>query len=426
MNLELLRSLGTAAAFSKNDIVFMQNDISADLYIVLKGTFGVYINSFSDFPVRVAGIAAGSFFGEMAFIDNSPRSATVIAEDDAAALRIGKDGFAQLLEKSPDMAVAILTSLRQRVSATADRVRSMGGEAPELPELLKIMRFSDADSGMALLASLSSWLRRMNDILAAGAPEPQPQLTHTAREGAITLLPEEYIPFDLDDENNNRDMLRGIKVICPYCGVESDAYIPLFSMLRESHSTLDGRVVYSNLDILRYTNIICPNCNFADTYVEFTKLKFPLRVPRYTGNQFRNAERFTGYGKKLNHTLDEAVLSYYMNIDSLSRVSGEPRRIAKAWMRLYWIYGDHNRPQLMLNAAERARYYYGAYFDRHMHRMTGENRMRACAILGELSASLGEYGEALGHYEKSMALGRAMNNDLLRKHRKRYAEIKRL
>ena len=87
-DIALFKQLGKVVHFKENQTVFMQDDEGDNMYIVLKGTFGVYINSFSSFPIRVAEVRQGSFFGEMSVIDGWPRSATIIAEEEGAALAV--------------------------------------------------------------------------------------------------------------------------------------------------------------------------------------------------------------------------------------------------------------------------------------------------------------------------------------------------
>jgi CRP/FNR family cyclic AMP-dependent transcriptional regulator len=64
---------------------------------------------------RPAKLRPGEYFGEMALLDRRPRSATVMAETELAALRISADPFSKLLRSEPSIAIALLETLSVRI-----------------------------------------------------------------------------------------------------------------------------------------------------------------------------------------------------------------------------------------------------------------------------------------------------------------------
>lgn len=60
-------------------------------------------------------LGPGRFFGEMALLDDGPRTATVTAATDMQVMRISRRRFSQLLEAEPNVALAILRELAARV-----------------------------------------------------------------------------------------------------------------------------------------------------------------------------------------------------------------------------------------------------------------------------------------------------------------------
>jgi len=61
--------------------------------------------------VRLVTFSAGTFIGEVAMIDQSPRTATVIADDDLACLVLPRTGFDRLAGQSPGTAITITANL---------------------------------------------------------------------------------------------------------------------------------------------------------------------------------------------------------------------------------------------------------------------------------------------------------------------------
>jgi CRP-like cAMP-binding protein len=57
----------------------------------------------------------GDFFGEMALIDGGPRSATIIAASQVRLMMLQRQAFLKLLKQNPQIALAIMETLAQRV-----------------------------------------------------------------------------------------------------------------------------------------------------------------------------------------------------------------------------------------------------------------------------------------------------------------------
>ena len=422
--LEILRRLGTVKMFAKDQTVFSQYEDGAEMFIVLKGMFGVYINSFTGFQKRVAGIKQGSFFGEMAIIDGSPRSATIISEEEGAVVVIGKGNFWSLLEQAPGVAEGIVKTLVNRATATAAAIRESGREAPEMPGDTEFDISEGAQRCWDLMTTLADCVRRMNEFLVSAddsAVGDDPETTGVY--DTVKLLPEGYKKYNKTDFNDNRDNLRVMNVVCPYCHKALKAYTPVFGNLGKRTENLDGRVIYSDFNILLYTNTVCPNCNFADTYMEYSKPREPLSPPKYKENQFENLEKFKGYDRSQNRTFDEAIMSYYLNIDCLKRTSGDPLRFANAWIRLHWLYNDLESTDFARHAAKQAHHYYSRYSEQNEESLTINDKMQLNAILGEMSAVNENYANASEYYKMNTVICKDSKNELMIESKKRYKEL---
>jgi len=415
-DLSLLRSIGEAAQFRKGEVIFIEGDAGENMYIVLKGKFGVYINSFADFPVCIADIGPGAFFGEMSLIDGWNRSATIITEEDGMVIAVGKDKFALLLGKSPDIAGRLLETLRERADATAETVRGMGKNVPLAAYMYEGSSGGNVKAQIDLMTDMAKHIRQINKLLYESPAEKAeiPEIAEAPKTpaakpkgGALALLPEGYTKLNIEDKNDNSAALQKKNASCPYCFEDSEIYVPQQLGLVPLRHELGGRVVYRDFNILLYTNIVCPNCNYTDTYHEFCKFKKNIRHVYYTGNQFMNAENFTGFANTHNHSFDEAVLSYYLNLKCMDRyVAGDPLRYAKVWIRLHWIYSDAGEEVLSKQSAEKAIDLYNEYLEINAGKIFPQDVMRINAILGELCAGINDYRQALGYYEANILLGK--------------------
>src|SRR2546430_10371341 len=67
----------------------------------------------------------GEFFGEMALIDDEPRSAHVIAMEDSTLLVLRREDFQGILKQTPSIALALLRELSRRVRRVDEKVGSL-------------------------------------------------------------------------------------------------------------------------------------------------------------------------------------------------------------------------------------------------------------------------------------------------------------
>lgn len=106
---ELVELLACAekAKFADGETVFTEGDDGQAVYVVVAGTAEVLKTGPTGHRALLAMMLPGDSFGEMALIDNKPRSATVRATAPCLTLRIPKDK----LEKSPAIAARLYQNM---------------------------------------------------------------------------------------------------------------------------------------------------------------------------------------------------------------------------------------------------------------------------------------------------------------------------
>ena len=97
-------------------------DPSNDVFFVVSGTVRVTIQSVSGRDVLLREIDAGEFFGELAAIDNQPRSAGIVAVTDATVARMPAAVFRAAVHAHPDVCDQLLALLAGQVRMLANRV----------------------------------------------------------------------------------------------------------------------------------------------------------------------------------------------------------------------------------------------------------------------------------------------------------------
>ena len=91
------------------------------LYFVASGSVDVVIDGPSG-RSKIAQISAGSVFGEMAFFDGGPRSATIVAREPVEVLALDHEKFRQLCAWRPRVGIKLLMDLGRILSLRLRRL----------------------------------------------------------------------------------------------------------------------------------------------------------------------------------------------------------------------------------------------------------------------------------------------------------------
>lgn len=109
--IDLINKLTKESVFTRGQRIFSQGDVATCFYIIKKGSVRIVQSSSKDTAVEVANLGTGSHFGEMAFLDNEKRSASVDAVEDSIILQIAYKDLSLLLEKNATLRAQFYHSL---------------------------------------------------------------------------------------------------------------------------------------------------------------------------------------------------------------------------------------------------------------------------------------------------------------------------
>ena len=91
------------------DTIFRQGDPGDALYILVSGMLEVLVERSGEAPHTVAELGRGESFGEMALVENEPRTATVRAIRDSQVARLARADFERLLALHPQAMLPVIT-----------------------------------------------------------------------------------------------------------------------------------------------------------------------------------------------------------------------------------------------------------------------------------------------------------------------------
>lgn len=117
---KLLASLQTGLGdqalvrYERGKVIMVAGQTGALMYVVVDGRVAISIRG-----AVVELVGPGGVFGEMALVDQSPRSANAVADTDCRLLAINRTVFLNLVKSDPTFGVALLGSMAERVRNTA-------------------------------------------------------------------------------------------------------------------------------------------------------------------------------------------------------------------------------------------------------------------------------------------------------------------
>jgi CRP/FNR family transcriptional regulator, cyclic AMP receptor protein len=100
--------------YDKGKIIMVAGQTGALMYVVQEGRVSITIRG-----AVVERVGPGGVFGEMALVDQSPRSANAVAESDCALLAINRNVFLNLVKSDPTFGISLLSGMAERVRNTA-------------------------------------------------------------------------------------------------------------------------------------------------------------------------------------------------------------------------------------------------------------------------------------------------------------------
>jgi CRP-like cAMP-binding protein len=124
-DLDRVAEIARERSYPRNSVILFEDDPGDALYVVALGQVKVVLIGEDGREVILSVMGEGEFFGEMALIDDEPRSAHVIAMEDSSLLVIRREDFQELLKQTPGIGLVLLRELSRRLRRVDEKVGSL-------------------------------------------------------------------------------------------------------------------------------------------------------------------------------------------------------------------------------------------------------------------------------------------------------------
>ncbi len=131
----------TEKTYKDGEVVFLEGEPGDRLYLIAEGNMHVYVEREGSI-ITYDHLQMGECFGEMALVEDAPRSATVKSEGTSLCLTLSKEEFLDLLDRNPNIALGMIRSL-------VGRLRRNNVQIQEYAQRLASISDEEADVNLA-------------------------------------------------------------------------------------------------------------------------------------------------------------------------------------------------------------------------------------------------------------------------------------
>lgn len=105
-------------SFTQGEIIFREGELGDCLYIVAEGQVDIVADG-----QILETVEAGGILGELALIDDKPRSARAVAHTDCVLTPITRQHFLNLVQRTPLFALQVMRVMAERLRRANSRSR---------------------------------------------------------------------------------------------------------------------------------------------------------------------------------------------------------------------------------------------------------------------------------------------------------------
>lgn len=141
--IEQIVPVGNRKTYSKDSVILVEEEVGTALFVIIKGKVKVSRSSTDGREVILSIISDGDFFGEMSILDGLNRSATVVALEETELFIIQRKEFIDLLNKHPEISIALLTELTKRLRNADMKIKALSLKDAEGKVATVILQIAD-------------------------------------------------------------------------------------------------------------------------------------------------------------------------------------------------------------------------------------------------------------------------------------------
>jgi CRP-like cAMP-binding protein len=118
-----LASLMRPRPYAKDEVIYLRGDPGTAFYVIASGKVKIALTSPDGKELILRRLGVGGFHGELALLDDEPRSADAIATEASVLFVLQRDAFRQFMTEHPDAATKLLGTVSQYLRRNAELIQ---------------------------------------------------------------------------------------------------------------------------------------------------------------------------------------------------------------------------------------------------------------------------------------------------------------
>lgn len=123
--IEAINRCAVVRSFPKHAVVVVEGDRGDSLFVVLEGRAKVYLTDEHGREIIVNIKETGDYFGELAAVGNSPRSASVMTLEASKFAIVPAAEFRACLQRHPEIAMSVIQAMARHIGQLTEDVRDL-------------------------------------------------------------------------------------------------------------------------------------------------------------------------------------------------------------------------------------------------------------------------------------------------------------
>lgn len=353
--LEKLSELAGIAHYGKGMEIIKEGEVGDRVFIIASGKVKIFKKRPPGGEIILKKAGPYEVIGEMSLFDGLPRSAGVIAEEDAILFYITKDLFLHFVRNNADISLKLMETLSLRLREANDKIAFL--ESVVIDNLEDHPRDEETPGG----AQVESY---------------QPSSSQSGNGQKENI-------------NNQGDWYLEKVFTCPLCGKDTTSMVVKSRYIQVENIDEDTCTYYRLANPDYYNVVVCSHCDFA-----FTGDSPKALLPQIAQSikQHLSSVRpgdYTGM-----RTLEEAIETYILAINCQTLARGEYFLLGRLNLRLSCLYrqkGLLDKETYHLSEAV-------GHFEKavnHQHFNNPRNELYVTYLIGELYLKLGNLARAI-------------------------------